>query len=119
MSSRPMSGLQRTPGRVAVCGSKITGPAPLKPIVRRSEMSTQPKRLLSEVLHGLMYTIGFMLLICAMPVGITMTLQSYYSFHEQMRDAVSQGVVMAGSSAVVGSVLFLLAVLITKLRRRH
>src|SRR6266550_6029439 len=29
MSSRPTSGLQRTPGRVSVCVSKITDPAPL------------------------------------------------------------------------------------------
>src|SRR5438477_934373 len=34
MSSRPTCGLQRTPGRVCVCLSKVTGPAPLRPIVR-------------------------------------------------------------------------------------
>ena len=59
-----------------------------------------------------------MIILCAAPVGTAIALQSHYKFHVEARDAGIQGVVMAAASAVVGCVLLLLGMLITRLRRR-
>jgi len=66
-----------------------------------------------------MYTIGFMLLLAATPLGIGITLESRFKLHERLRDAVLDGEGTTLSFAVVGYVLFLGAELITKLQRPH
>jgi len=81
-------------------------------------MTTRSKRTLSSVLHGLLYTSGFMMIVCAVPVGAAIALQSHYKFHVEARDAGIQGVVLTVATAVVGGVLLLLGTLVTRIRRR-
>ncbi len=82
-------------------------------------MSTQPKRPVSDILHGLMYSTGALLLFGAVPLGIAMALNCRYKYDEPVGNAVYLGVAMGVSTGVVGGVLLLLAMLITKLRHRR
>jgi len=81
-------------------------------------MTTRSKRPLSSILHGLLYTSGFMMIFCAVPVGTAIALQSHYKFHVEAHDAGVQGVVLTVATAVVGGVLLLLGMLVTRIRRR-
>ena len=69
-------------------------------------MSTSRKTSTLESILGLMIISGFMLLICALPLGVVVCLQDRYEFHEDWPWAIGLGVVMAGASAIVGGMLF-------------
>ena len=80
-------------------------------------MSTPRKTSTLESILGLMIISGFMLLICALPLGLALCLQDHYKFHSDWSWAIRLGVVMAGASAIVGGVLLGVGEFIV--RRRH
>ena len=75
------------------------------------------KRTKSDLILGLMFASGFILLLSALPAGITTALLAYYKHHFEKDDAIVLASVMATSTAAIGAVFVYAAEIINK--RRH
>jgi hypothetical protein len=60
-----------------------------------------------------------MIVIGAVPVGVTLALQGYYKFHLDTHDAIIQGVVIATAIVLVGSLFLCLGKFIVFMIRRR
>jgi hypothetical protein len=81
-------------------------------------MSTLPKRPVSSILLGLMFSTGIMLLIVAIPIGFTTVFQERFKSHSDWRWSVIAGVVITSVIALIGGMSLGLGMFISRRRRK-
>ena len=81
-------------------------------------MSDLPKRSTSDILIGLLFSTGIMLVVTALPLGIVFTFQYYHDLHDDLRWAIIGGGIMTIVTALIGFLSYGIGRLIMKGRRR-
>jgi len=79
-------------------------------------MSTPFKSSTSDKLLGLLIISGFLMLITALPLGIVMSLQDRYKFHDDWHWAIIWGPSMTIATAIVGGLFTCIGEFIVKRR---
>jgi cytochrome c biogenesis protein CcdA len=65
-------------------------------------MSDSPNRSNSDILIGLLFSTGIMLVVTALPLGIVFAFQFYHDLHDDLRWAIIGGGIMTIVAAIIG-----------------
>lgn len=82
-------------------------------------MSALPKRSNSDILIGLLFSTGIMLVVTALPLGIVFAFQFYHDLQDDSRWAIIGGGIMTIVTALIGFLSYGIGTLIMKRRRRE
>jgi len=81
-------------------------------------MSDLPKRSNADILLGLLFSTGIMLIIVALPVGIELAFLIYRRFQKDLYWAIIGGAAMTAVVAIIGVLSYGIGTLILKRRRK-
>jgi len=81
-------------------------------------MDTPVKRTKADICLNLMVMSGMMLVVLAIPIGMTLTLQSYFQIHQPIYESTVIGVSMLLVMVFTGVLLYRLGLYLLKRRRK-